>query len=380
VATIPRNLLTTVSPHEDLDILVEVEGSCANLSTQCRSNLLQLGKQGIRTTVANFLARSATMYIQRSSVNCESVDQNELNLAYALLSFASPRTVDHKGKRRLVINQTINSRLQAIITETMAIGAGLLAAEATLNVPLQYWYPTERLHRLDFEASHKGSKYGLEAKGRIDKNNLSAAKKSIHDKMNDLNIKNQFNHIIGSVYIPSLDENGTPRINPYDIVIIDPENDVPMQSRYSMQRSLLKHYSYLYKAQGYYDMYERMSQLSDENNEGLLIDYLNTGMRNLAPGRNWRITFRVRDVEYVGTAWQDRLGMLAYEGERNKDGAYMWGIKRSLHDAIVMGNISALMEMHEEDDFWQEIYRYITLGDGSAIGWAPSIDLLLRMS
>jgi hypothetical protein len=56
----------------------------------------------------------------------------------------------------------------------------------------------------------------------------------------------------------------------------------------------------------------------------------------------------------------------------------MWGIERSIHEAILHGDVHGLpFTARKEEDFWQEPYRYIVLADGSALGWAPSLEDLL---
>lgn len=379
MATLSQNILTTILPSDRIDFIVQSKNSTKCLSTSYLPSIHNLQQTGINTSVASFVARSATMYMQRLA-SVKNVSQTELNLAYALFAFSSPKTVTNNGLSRLVINKSINSRLQAVITETLAIGASLLAGEAVFGVPLQYWNPTPRLQRLDFYADFNGARYGLEAKGRIDFNNTVSAESSIDEKFSDSKVTSQYHHALGVIYTPSININGIPQINPHDIIVIDPESDLPPLGELDDVRSILKHYSRIYKAQGYSDVYEELLKITNKKSDNALFEYFKNGLQELKPGKKWRVKFYIKEIEYVGTAWSDKIGQYGSSDSENESGAYMWGIKRQIHDAIMSGKIDSILSIKNyDDDFWQDQYRYVVIGDGSAIGWAPSLNDLLEM-
>lgn len=375
----PTNLLTTIAPNDHIDFVVQAKSDSSCLSTIYAGSISHLVKHGINTTVASFLARSATMFIQRCSVNASSTNLHELNLAYALFAFVAPSVQKHNGQHRLIIQKSINSRLQAVITEMMALGATLLAGEKVFNIPLKFWYPTSKLDRFDFESQYNKSRFALEAKGRIDTNNSVTAENSIINKFKAKSTIARYDHVLGVIYTPCFCENKKQTVYPKDILLIDPDNRLPPLDDLAGVRSILRHYSYIYKAQGYIDLFSRLIAIAD--NKESMLRYINQGIPDLSKRRYYRTSFLINNTRYLGTAWSDKPELLNPINEGyEKDPCYIWGIKESIHDAIFSGTIDRLLkEEHEENDFYKGKNRYILLGDGSAIGWAPSSKSLLEM-
>lgn len=374
--TLGAKLLVGISPNDRFDLLVKSDGTTSCAAKNYSANIANVSNNGINVSVASLLARAATMYIQRKLVNATRINLQELNLTYALFAFVSPQIINNNGKNRLAIVKSENSRLQAIVTETMAIGATLLAGENVFSIPLKFWYPTPKLQRFDFEATFNGSAFGLEAKGRIDCENLYSAKSSIEKKL-AYNVKSkQYHHALGVIYSPSLIN----CINKHDIVVIDPDEHLAPLDEFANTRSILRHYSIFYKMQGYLDVYKSISSMTKPENIGILVDYLNGGFRDLKPGKKWRTRFKVRGEAYLGTAWSDKDSLSTSVHITDSEGGYMWGIKEDIHNAIISGDIGKILETsYFDDDFWDDEYRYILMGDGSAVGWAPSLDKLLNM-
>lgn len=338
-------------------------------------DLAGLQSTGVDLTISSIVAYGAMHFANAASgfIGLDEVRAMTL-LAWTNLAAWSPRAVMLPSKTpRLVVSKLGNSRLQAFMSEILAVGVGLQIAKRFYSVPFRFWEASPGLSNFDYWThAPAGQKIRLEVRGRFNGSNLAPAVLQVENKFSAIK---DFNRAMGVIFCPH--DSLTPRAT--DIWLVDPENpDTEPQFPTIKFRMLLRHYAAFFAFQGFGGYAKRMRGLSEAPEEEFQV-YLRSGDRMLQGESEFQTHFKVGGALYKGTffdgAWwpASLFPILEFKGR----GGFFWGLHEEVIKAIGSGQLARVADMDAKDFTSAESpFVHVQLDDGSALAWAPSLKSL----
>ena len=372
-------------PIDDVKIEVELD-----LSLACSPNLVNrlsaIQSNGITVPISKIVAFSA-LHFHGAVYDFHKIGLNRsaIKLAWEDIASWRPRAVIRsRGKTsKLTFVQMGNSRVQALVTEIVGVGVGLVAASHVFQIPFRLWYPTPKLGPTDFCAPYLDGEVHLECRGRFQRGGWENAKQQVYKKFLG---PNSYHSQLGTLF--SL--NTTPNSRKPDLVLIDPPGEVLVLDRFHAYRAILKHYAPFFGAQGKFEFANRLQIVSEFDNYDFE-KYLSEGDESLYRMRGWgsgRTSFTLGSVKFWGTAWKaDSLPFNVFYGDnpdaKQKSGYAFFGLAKSIILCLAKGELENLVDAQitpwQQRDEVAMSSAYYVFEDGTAIAWAPSIEALLEL-
>lgn len=372
-------------PIDDVKIEVELD-----LSLPCSPSLINrlssIQSTGITVPISKIIAFSALHFHDAiDDFYGIGINRSAIKIAWENIASWRPSAVirSRDGASKLTFVQKNNSRVQALVSEIVGVGVGLVAASHVFQIPFRFWYPTPKLGPTDFCAPGLGGEVHIECRGRFRRGGWKEAKEQVYKKFFK---PNKFSSQLGTL----ISLNDTPNTRSPDLVLIDPPGEGLLLNRFHAHRAILRHYAPFFGAQGLFKFENRL-QVVSEFDDSDFEKYLTEGDETLYRLRGWesgRTSFMLGDVKFRGTAWKaDYLPFSVFHDEnmdaKHKSGFAIFGLATSIIRCLVKGELDNLVDA--QIDSWQQrdevamSSAYYVFEDGTAIAWAPSIEALLEL-
>lgn len=373
---VPATPLVMGQPSNDLvHFIVEVDRSrCLPVDPAIDARLQLLENNGLTASIAELVALSAIHFTAAVLDAGEGHEIARVRLAWHLLmDWQLTATPNHYNPNRTVMtvaNQP-NSRLLALRTETLAVGIGLLIGIRMYDIQYPYWAATPGLQPYDlYTYDGLGGLIALETRGRINRSNVASAIHQIYGKF----VQPSFSHAAGVIFFPRTGN----RSQTADIMIIDPEGEVAYRGPNQRYRSLLRHYSVFFIAQGglVRPFGEQLRKISTSP-EDVFDDYLRGGLSAIVdrPHHRSRSGFTFKGIRYIGAFWDAVVWPYWLTGIRSPSdrGVFFWGLAKEIVDALETGQVQRLEFPKQETIVERSDKRMaVFLSDFTVFIWAPS--------
>jgi hypothetical protein len=330
-------------PTDVVRLRIKVDRSrCKTIDPQIANRLTQLESEGLIISIAQLVA-NANLHFAGSVVDeGEGLEAARMRASWNELRHWQMKAVPHRNRQRgnvLVVGKQPSSRRTAQRSEALAMGVALEIGIRLYDIPYPFWVATVGLKRHDLAAKDAaGNEVKVEAKGRIDRTNVSKAIKDIHQKFKTAD----FSKAAGVIFFPRTRNRGTE-----DVMVLDPDGDVERRPPNSRYRNLLLHYVPVFMAQG--DLVrafgQRLKEIASSSEEDFAL-YLENGDRILSArttrrghaGYNWN---RIR---YVGTFYKDIAWpkWLTNIKTPSKGGVFFWGVATNVLNRLQDGQLEEL--------------------------------------
>jgi hypothetical protein len=275
----------------------------------------------------------------------------------------------------LVVAESANSRVIGWRTELLAFGIALEIGIFVYDIPYPFWEATSGLQSFDITAVDSvGNQIGVEARGRINRTNITSAKEQVHKKFKTPN----FSQAAGVIFFPRTSNRSTAA----DIVVLDPDADVPHLPVSARYRKLLRHFIPFFRYQGgeerkFGDRLDEISKSSEEEFEA----YLERGDSVLSsrPTKRGRAGYTFEGDRYIGTFWRDIVWPNWLTGLQSPQsgGVFFWGLAEEVIDALQTGKVNSLDFRTRHTQVKRMANNMsVLLPDKTLLIWAPSVEQL----
>lgn len=377
--TVPSIPIDNVKIEVELDLSLACSPSLINRLSAIQTN-------GITVPISQIIAFSA-LHFQDAIDDFYGIGitRSAIKLAWENIASWRPRAVlrARDSVSKLTFDQRANSRVQALVTELIGVGVGVIAASHVFQIPFQFWHPTPKLGPTDFCAPGLGGEVHVECRGRFGRGGWQEAKEQVYKKFFK---PNSFSSQLGTL----VSLNNTPNTRSPDLVLIDPPGEGLLQNKFHLHRAMLRHYAPFFAGQRKFEFANRLhviSEFSDSDFER----YLSEGDETLYRLRGWgsgRTSFTLGNVKFWGTAWEaDSLPFNVFIGDSQDttqtSGYAIFGLANSIILCLAKGELENLIDAQitpwQKRDEVAMSFAYYVFEDGTAIAWAPSIEALLEL-
>lgn len=373
----------------------QIDESCKKLLTKdILKRLENLTDSGLFISLSEIVVSARVFFSGSPDDNLSPEELNELcnHIIWGILRFTKPEVkTNKKNIPKLQLTGSNESRLQAFISEILAIGIGLVAASYIYDIPFFSWKSLPKLQRMDFDAiSLNGFSVRLEVKGRSDRRNLSSAKSETKFKIKkdkeDKNIS-QPDYYAGLTFLleNNINSNGT------QLYFTDPPGVRTTNADFLIQnfRNILKHFASFFTEQGFIDFANRLITISDSSIDKFYF-YLENGdtdLLKLLPHKSYRTTYKIKNSQngesfaFKGTAfegWKWPSYQTIISLEKIHKGYFFWGLWSPIFNCLVDGELDKIRTMQiKSQTMYLDPYIYILLPNGFILIWSPTIDELI---
>jgi len=372
---VPATPLVMGQPPNDLvHFKVEVDRSrCQPVDPTIDARLQLLENQGLTVSIAELVVLSAIHFTGTVLDTGEGHEVARVRLAWHLLmDWQLKATSHHYDPNRMVLtvaNQP-NSRLLALRTETLSVGIGLLIGIRMYGIQYSYWDATPGLQPYDLYTYDSLGLIAVETRGRINRSNVASAIQQVYSKFKQPN----FSRAAGVIFFPRTRNHSQTA----DIMIIDPEGEVPYRGPNQRYRSLLRHYAPFFIAQGglVRPFGEQLRKISTSP-EDMFDNYLKGGLSAIdtQPPHRGRSGFNFKGTRYIGAFWDGVVWPYWLTGIRSPSdrGVFFWGLAEDIVKALETGQVQRLeFPKHETTVERSDTRMVVLLSDFTVLIWAPS--------
>lgn len=379
--TFPLSVAPPVAPPSAdlIHLSVEVDRTrCATTVPLLTDRLTALETEGITISIAQLVANANLFYMGSVADEGSGVVEARMRAAWeALPHWGMEAVPHHTDAERTVLRvaQQPNSRDTAFRSEVLSIGVAVEVGIRLYAVAYPYWSATEGLEAFDLQATDEdGLEYRIEARGRIDRTNVAAAKTQVHAKFPIAN----FSHAAGVIFFPRTTNRGRG-----DIIVLDPDGKPGNSLRNRRYRNLMLHYVPIFIAQGGYlrDFGESIRALARAT-DGRFDDYLSGKETALQASSALRrhASFGWRGTLYIGRFFEDFVWPTWMTGESlpGGGGVFFWGIAKDIVVAIANGTLKDVRFSAEERAAVQRQKNLIAIimPDRSLLIWGKTLQEL----